>query len=355
MSQHSESPLLTLAAISDQLAATAEQAAQAVVAVHARERLASTGVHWRDGLVVTTAATVRRESGIEITLPSGQRAPVTLVGRDMASDLALLRLEGDHGLAAATLGDPATLRAGHLVLAVARLEASGPRVSFGAVSSVGGAWRSWKGGEYARRIQSGMPLYPGFGGSPLVDASGRIHGINSGGLSQEFATTIPVESVERVIAQLLATGYIPRGWLGAAMQAVRFPDANSSGAGGREGGLLVVGLADGGPAAKSGLLVGDIVLAMDGADVHQPSDVLDALEKSAPGRSVTFELLRGGARTTQVVIVGERPRDKGRPSGGGGGGGRGGRGGQQRGGPFTGPFAGPWGNPFGSQRGGPIS
>jgi serine protease DegQ len=177
---------------------------------------------------------------------------------------------------------------------------------------VGGAWRSWKGGEYARRIQSGIQLYPGFGGSPLIDAAGRVHGINSGGLSQQFATTIPVENVERVIAQLVATGYVPRGWLGAAMQSVRFTDAASSAATGRDGGLLIVGLADGGPAARSGLLVGDIVLAMDGTAVHEPHDVLDALERTAPGRTVNFDLLRGGVRTSQVVTVGERPRDAGR-------------------------------------------
>lgn len=326
MSAPSESPVLTLAAVSDQLAFAVEQAAHFIVAVHARERLASTGVHWRDGLIVTTAATVRRDSGIEVTLPSGERVSATLVGRDMTSDIALLRLDGAHGLAPATLGDSSLLRPGHLVLAVARLDASGPRVSFGAVSSVGGPWRSWKGGEYTRRLQSGMQLYPGFGGSPLVDANGRVHGINSGGLSQQFATTIPTENVERVIAQLQATGYVPRGWLGAAMQAVRFPDAQTSSAIGRDGGLLIVGLADGGPAARSGLLVGDIVLSMDGTAAHEPHDVLDVLEHTAPGRTVTFELLRGGVRTTHTVIVGERPHDAGRTGGRGGRHGRGARG-----------------------------
>lgn len=326
MSAFSDSPSLTLAAVSDQLALAVEQAAHSVVAVHARERLASTGVHWRDGLIVTTAATVRRDAGIEVTLPSGERVSATLVGRDMTSDIALLRLDGAHALAPATIGNAATLRPGHLVLAVARLDASGPRVSFGAVSSVGGPWRSWKGGEYTRRVQSGLQLYPGFGGTPLVDAHGHLHGINSGGLSQQFATTIPAENVERVIAQLQATGYVPRGWLGAAMQAARFPDAHTRDALGRDGGLLIVGLADGGPAARSGLLVGDIVLSVDGTGVHEPHDVLDALERTAPGRTVTFELLRGGVRTTHTVTVGERPRDAGRTGGRGRGPGRGSRG-----------------------------
>jgi S1-C subfamily serine protease len=303
--------LLTLAAVSDQLAAAVDHAAQHVVAVHARERLASTGVHWRDDLVVTTAATVRRDSGIMLTLPSGERVDATLVGHDPVSDLAVLRSAAVTALPVAVAGDPSTLRPGHLVLAVARLDAHGPRVAFGAVSQVGGAWRSWKGAEYSRQLQSGLTLYPGFGGTPLVDAHGRVHGINSGGLSQAMATTIPYPDVDRVVTQLLTAGYVARGWLGAAMQPVRFPDANSAGAIGRDGGLLIVGLADGGPAARSGLLVGDIVLSVNGREVHEPRDVLDLLERTTPGTVLPFDVLRGGVRTRQEVTVGERPRDAG--------------------------------------------
>jgi serine protease DegS len=146
----------------------------------------------------------------------------------------------------------------------------------------------------------------------LVDAAGRIHGINSGALSRQFATTIPTPDVERLLSQLVATGYVPRGWLGAAMQSVRFPDAGPRRTLGRDGGLLVVGLADGGPAARSGMLVGDIVLAMEGGDVREPGDGLEALERTAPGRTVAFTLLRGGTRVTQSVLVGERPQSSGR-------------------------------------------
>ena len=192
-------------------------------------------------------------------------------------------------------------------MAVARLDDSGPRVSFGAISAIGGAWRTWKGGEYSRRIQSGFALYPGFGGSPLVDASGRVHGINSGGLSQQLATTIPADTVERVVSQLVATGYVPRGWLGAALQAVRVGESAKVAAQGREGGLLIIGMAEGGPAATSGLLVGDIVLALDGAAVHEPADVLNVLQHMAPGRAVSFDLLRGGVFVRVIVTIGERP------------------------------------------------
>lgn len=303
---------LSLAAVSDQLAAAVESAARVVVAVHARERLASTGVHWRDGLILTTDATVRRDTGIEVTLPNGTRVSASIAGRDAASDLALLKLDADAGLAAAPLADASSLKPGHLVMAVARLDDSGPRVSFGAVSAVGGAWRSWKGGEYSRRVQSGLQLYPGFGGSPLINAAGHVLGINSGGLSQQFATTIPSADVERVFAQLLQHGHVARGWLGAAMQTVRLPDAKSSDAAKRETGLLIIGLADNGPAVTSGLIVGDIVLAVSGAAVHEPSEVLDVLDRTTPGATLSFDVLRGGTRTTIAVTVGTRPRGEGR-------------------------------------------
>ena len=298
---------LSLIAVSDQLASAVAHAAHAVVAVHAREKLASTGVHWRDGLIVTTDATVRREQNITVTIPDGRRVSATLVGRDASSDLAVLRVAAGVSFASATVGDPATLRPGHLAMAVARLDDSGPRVSFGAISAIGGAWRTWKGGEYSRRIQSGFALYPGFGGSPLVDAAGRVHGINSGGLSQQLATTIPADTVERVVSQLVATGYVPRGWLGAALQAVRVGESAKVAAQGREGGLLIIGMAEGGPAATSGLFVGDIVLALDGAAVHEPHDVLDVLQHMAPGRAVSFDLLRGGVFVRVIVTIGERP------------------------------------------------
>src|SRR4051812_42188212 len=170
----------SLAILSDQLADAAAAAAQSIVAVHARPRLPSTGIHWQDGVVVTTDSTVRRESDITVTLPDGRKLPATLAGRDRRTDLAALRV-APGSMPTARLGGPASLKPGHLVLALARLGQGGHRVSFGAVSAVGGPWRCWKGGELDRLLQSNLTLYPGFGGGPLVGATGESHGINSGG------------------------------------------------------------------------------------------------------------------------------------------------------------------------------
>ncbi len=136
----------TLAMLSEQLADAVATAGAALVAVHARPRLPSTGVHWKDGVVVTTDGTIRREDDIAVTLPDGRRVPATLAGRDRGTDLAVLRI-ASGSLPVATLGDPASLRPGHLVLALARLDAGGPRAAFGAVSATGG-----KAGRAARSI-----------------------------------------------------------------------------------------------------------------------------------------------------------------------------------------------------------
>jgi S1-C subfamily serine protease len=299
----------SLAILSDQLADAAASAGESIVAVHARPRLPSTGIHWRDGVVVTTDGTVRRDSDIIVTLPDGRKLPATLAGRDRRTDLAVLRVAAGS-LSTARLGDPASLRPGHLVLALARLGGGGPRVSFGAVSAVGGRWRCWKGGEMDRLLQSNLTLYPGFGGGPLVDATGQIHGINSGGLSRAFATTIPVETVNRTVQQLLERGYVARGWLGAAMQPVRFNPAAQRRLGlETDSGLVILSVEPDGPAASAGLLVGDVIVKLGGRAIEDIGDLVDALGASdVVGRTFDLDLVRGGDRVKADVLIGERPR-----------------------------------------------
>jgi len=292
----------SIAALSDQLAEAVAAAGAALVAVHARPRLPSTGIHWKDGVVVTTEGTIRQEEDITVTLPDGRRIPATLAGRDRGTDLAVLRIPSGS-LAVAELGDPAALRPGNLVLALARLDEGGARAAFGAVSATGGKWRSWKGGEIDRWLQSDLTIYPGFGGGPLVDAAGRIHGVNSGGLSRPLATTIPVATVNRVLTQLLERGYVARGWIGAAMQPVQLD---------KRGGLLVVSIERDTPAEKAGLLIGDVIVAIDGESLESFEQLLDVLSGDAVGKRVRLDVIRGGEQRQIEVVIGERPRKRGR-------------------------------------------
>lgn len=290
----------SIAALSDQLADAVAAAGAALVAVHARPRLPSTGVHWKDGVIVTTEGTVRQDEDITVTLPDGKRIGATLAGRDRGTDLAVLRIP-TGSLPVAKLGDPAALRPGNLVLAVARLDEGGapPRAAFGAVSATGGKWRSWKGGEIDRWLQSDLTIYPGFGGGPLVDPAGRIHGVNSGALSRPLATTIPVETVNRVVTQLVERGYVARGWIGAAMQPVRLDEG---------GGLLLVSIEKDAPAAKAGLLLGDVVVALNGKSLESFEQLLDVLSGDAVGKPMRLDVVRAGEKRPVDVVIGERPR-----------------------------------------------
>jgi S1-C subfamily serine protease len=298
----------TLATFSDQLADAVRRSSAAVVSVHARPRLPSSGVHWRDGVIVTTDGTVRRDHDLAVTLPDGSRIPAQLAGRDPGSDLAVLRIDPGQ-VPVAQPGDPALLRPGHLVLAVGRSGKSGPRAAFGAVSATGGKWRCWKGGELDLWIQSALPVYPGFGGGPLVSPDAEILGINSGALSRPLATTIPVSTVERALDQILTRGYVARAWLGTAMQPVRFSEADRRRTGITfDGGLLILSVEPDAPAAKAGLLVGDVIVTLNGQPVLHPDQVLEQLSGDAVGRTLSLELVRGGRTERAEVIVGERPR-----------------------------------------------
>lgn len=298
----------SLTEISDQLAEAVSAAAASIVAVHARPRLASTGVHWRDGVIVTTDATVKRTDDISITLPSGERVSATLAGRDPGTDLAALRIPAGL-LPVAPRSAAADLRPGHLVLALARTSNDGPQATFGVVSSVGEAWRTWRGGTLDRRVQSDVELYPGFGGGPLVTAHGTIAGINSGGMSKPLCVTIPDTTIDRVLDSILNRGYVARGWLGASMQTVRFSEAASAKLGfDGQGGLVVLDVEHDSPAAHGGVMIGDVVVRIDDTRIIRHDDVMAFLGSDRVGTTVQLQVVRAGDVVTLPVTIGERPR-----------------------------------------------
>ena len=121
---------------------------------------------------------------------------------------------------AAEIGDAAALKVGHMVLAVGRPGEGGLGASVGVVSALGGPWRTWRGGQIDQLVRPDLTLYPGFSGGPLVDAQGRVVGLNTSGLSRSMGLAIPASTVNRVVDQLLTKGRIARGYLGVGMQPV---------------------------------------------------------------------------------------------------------------------------------------
>lgn len=306
MSQLTEAPN-PLASLSLGFADAVERAGASTVAVHARHRIDASGVIWRPGLIVTADHAIRRDDDISITLPDGSTAPASLAGRDPDTDLAILRTESTSG-AIPEFGDPAELKTGNLVLAVARDGEDGVRASSGVISSVSGPWRTWRGGNIDQFISLDLSLYPGFSGGPLVDVAGRVLGINTSALSRRFDLTIPRATVERVIELALSGRRLGRGYLGVGMQPVRLSESLQRAAKvDADAGAIVVAVEPDGPAEKAGVLIGDIIIGFEGASIEDTDDVLAQLGGDRIGTQARLRVVRGGHVVEQTLTVGERP------------------------------------------------
>ena len=296
----------TLLALSQNLADAVEKAGRAVVAVNARHRIPSSGVHWRSGVIVTADHTVRRDEEITVTLPDTRKVAAKLVGRDSSTDLAVLKLE-DVDIPTAEIGDTELLKVGHMVLAVARPGESGLSASWGVVSAKGGVGRNWCGGQIDSFLRLDLSLYPGFSGGALVDASGTVAGINTSG-PRNMVLAIPVDVVNRVIETLLEKGRIARGYLGLGMQPVVFPDPFKSALNlSSAGGVIVVNVEPNGPADRAGVLIGDVLLEFDDTPVSDTADVQAVLSPESVGKTFRVQMIRGGARVEVAIAVSERP------------------------------------------------
>lgn len=294
--------------LSNDLAQAVERAGLATVTVHGRARTPASGVHWQRGTIVAADHTLERDDGITVTFPDGRSVAATVAGRDPGTDLAVLSVEaGDRPVA--EIGDSAGLKIGHMVLAVGRPGEHGLAASWGAISAIGPAWRTWSGGRLDQLIRPDLTLYPGFSGGPLVDARGTVVGINTSGLSRSLTLAIPTATVRRVAETLLARGHIARGYLGIATQPVRLPEAQRTALGlSGETGLIVVHVESDGPAERAGVLVGDILVAIDGETVTDTDDIQSRLDPDRVGTALALRLVRGGRPEEVSVTVGERPR-----------------------------------------------
>ena len=288
-----------------QLAAAVEKAGSSLVAIHARRRIPSSGILWREGVVVAASHTVRRDEGISVTLPNGDSAAVTIAGRDSATDLIALRLEGTN-LPPAARGDDGMLRVGSLVLAVGR-PGRNVTASFGIVSAVAEGWRTWQGARIDRVARLDLAIYDGFSGGALVDAGGGVLGITNSALARGTAAAVPVSVVDRVVDELLQRGHVRRPYLGIAVHPVALGAALVERHGiTNQTALVVVSVADGSPAERASIVVGDVLLEASGQPLRRPTDLLDALSGARNGVPLELSILRGGKRQSLSVTPGDR-------------------------------------------------
>lgn len=327
----------TLQSVSDALVAVVEKAGASVVTVDGRYRLPASGIVWSaDGMIVTAHHVVQRDEDIRVGLPGGEMIAATLVGRDPASDVAVLRVDAG-GLTPATWVEGGALKVGEIVLALGRpgrdiqadmgmiggllkLEATpgdeddmrpGRRHS-GHPHRRRGPHRGWSegSGPFSSRgldtyIRTGITMYPGFSGGLLVNASGRGIGMNTSGLLRGAPLTLPAATLRRVVGTLVEHGHMRQGYLGVSGQPVRLPEALAEEIG-QNTGVLLVDVEPVSPAAQAGLLLGDTIVAVDGEPVRTLDDLLALLSGDRVGKTVPVRVVRGGQVQEFTATVGER-------------------------------------------------
>lgn len=291
----------TLQSLSNDIAAIVAQAAPYIVRVEGRRRLGATGISLGDGLIVTADHVVRRDDGLRIGTDGGDTADATLVGRDPSTDLAVLRTEATLAPfpVAATTGE-----VGHLVLALGR-PGKTVQATLGVLSAIGGSYRTSMGGQIDQYIQTDVVMYPGFSGGPLVNAAGEMIGLNTSALHRGVSVTIPATTVRAVAAQVAAHGQVKRGYLGVTTQVVRLPQEARQQLQ-QKAGLLIVGVESGSPAAQSGLVLGDTIVAVANEPVQDHQDLIAQLTGERIGEKTPFTIIRGGELQSLNVAIGER-------------------------------------------------
>lgn len=291
-----------LATISNQMASAVERISASLVLVNGRQRQPASGIAYAPNLVLTADHVLEREDDLSVQTDDGRTLAAQFVGRDPATDLAVLRVN-DLGLTEATMGEQA--RVGQFVLAVGRPTANGPMASLGIVSAVGGPLRTGRGGTLEQYIQTDATPYPGFSGGPLIDSSGAVLGILTTGLVRGVALGIPATIAWRIAGTIAQQGYVKRGFLGISSQPVEIPTGQRAGRE-QDHGLLVVRVEEGSPAATGGMLIGDILVTFAGQTVTDTDDLQALLTGERVGQPVPVEVLRGGTVQSLSVTVGQR-------------------------------------------------
>src|ERR1700694_4138612 len=293
--------MANLSDLSREIAELVARLGASIVRIDARQGRPATGILWADNLVLTADHVLEQEDTIQVT-GSQSTVKAAVAGRDPGTDLALLRTEGLKGVPAPR-GRSTDIRPGHIVIALG--QPGDLQVTFGIVSGMSGSFRSWRGGHVEHLIQTTAELLPGFSGGPLVDAEGRVIGINSWNFGRGVSRALPLETVERVAESLRVHGRIRRAYLGLGAQPIRLSQALASQVG-QESGLLVVTVEADGPAQKAGLLQGDTIVSVDGEPVRHLDELFGKLGALEVGSAHRLGVVRAGERKDVPITAGER-------------------------------------------------
>ena len=289
------------AAVSARVAA----AAPVLAAIEAGRGRRLGGILWRPGVVVTSRQALPEAERYAVAFGEQEARTATLAGDDPGTNVAVLRLEGEAAPPSELPPRAGEQAPGMLVLLLGAGEGGRHTARMVGVLATGPAWHSLAGGRIDRLLRLDGRLHAAEEGGPVLDAAGALLGMSTAG-PRGRVLVIPHETVERVLDPILREGRIGRAWLGVGLQPVEVPASLREGAA-QGSGLMVVGLAAGGPAERAGLLPGDILLAFDGVPVDRPRGLAALLGAERVGREAELRLMRAGAVRTLGLAPTLRP------------------------------------------------
>lgn len=288
--------ILTASALSDELADLAHRVKPSVTTI-GQNGGNGAGVIWRaDGQIVTNHHVVSRDHNVTVRLADGRRLQGEVTARHPSRDLALIEVDADD-LPTIDVGDSSTVRPGQIAFAIGHPFGLRDAVTAGIVVATGQA-ATGEGPRTGDHLQTDVRIAPGNSGGPLVDAHGRVIGINSM-VAGRLALSIPSLSVEHFVAGQgagSATAYIG---VGGTIVVLRRPDVQA--------GFLLTDVHDGSPADTAGLLVGDVIVRLGERQIIDQESVPAAMLRWPPGVAMPIDLLRGGEPRSFVVVPTERP------------------------------------------------
>ncbi len=291
-----------LQSLSDAMTGLADKVAPTVVRVRSGRGFGSGVVLSKEGHVLTCSHVVGRASTVEVGLGKGQRVEAKVVGHDPYSDITLLKV-AQSGLKPIELGDSEQVKVGQLVFAFANPFGRRPSTTSGIVTTAKTAL-GWGHGAMENMIVTDAPLNPGYSGGPLVDASGRMIGLNVA-YANSRGIAIPINATKEIVDSLILDGRIRRAHLGIYTDTIGFSKDIAGQAKMNQEGLMIVEVEPASPARKAGLLLGDILVSFNKRPITNHQDLYRLLTKDAIGQSVEIGILRAEKLVTLTIAPSE--------------------------------------------------
>jgi S1-C subfamily serine protease len=290
-----------VAEFSTNLAARVDAAKAAIIAIRTGHDQHITGTLWQPDVVVTSEQSLPRKDEFEAVAAGGTILAAASAGRDPATNIAVLRLAEPLRRLSIVASEAPT---GSLAVAIGAEGTGDATARLGVINLNGAEWHSQYGGRIDRRIVLDLRLAPHEEGGPVFDHAGGCMGMSTFGMRDQVIA-IPTATIERVVPLLLRDGRMARGWLGLSLQRVAIPEALRQSAN-HKSGLMVMSVVDGGPAAKAGIVPGDIIVSVDGTSTHRFRTIARNFGAESIGRKAEIRLIRAGSVVAVKPLIEER-------------------------------------------------